>query len=97
MSQPQVRIHNPLARNGYTSLKSAQRYVARGRARWRKDGSLEFIESEADYRAVSVMRSEDGYDRDVSRGAMASLDAIKHLPVAGNVVKLITRHKRKAA
>jgi hypothetical protein len=98
MSQPQVKVFNPKGRNGFTSLKSAQRYVKRGLARWRKDGAVEFIDDTGDYRAVAVLSVEQltrcGYDRDVSCGAMASLDAIKHLPVAGNVTKLLTRTTR---
>ena len=99
MPQPQVRVHNPKTRNAFTSLKSARRYVERGRARWRADGSVEFIEDASDYRAVAVKLSHErlmqiGYDRDVSCGAMASLEAIQGLPLAGNVIRLLTVTRR---
>ncbi len=62
--------------------------------------AIDFISDESDYRAVSVANAnrlrEIGYDRDVAQGAMASLDAIKGLPLAGNVVRLLTVTRRRA-
>lgn len=44
MSKPQVKIYNPQGRNGYTSLKCAQKHVKRGGARWKvEDEIVEFI------------------------------------------------------
>lgn len=98
VSQILVRVYNPKSQKSFTSRKSAQRYVARGLARWRQDGSVEFIDDEQDYRAVAVMSAqrlqEIGYDRDVS-GARASLDAIAGLPVIGDTMKLFTKARTR--
>jgi hypothetical protein len=45
MPKPQVKVYNPKGRYGYASLKSATRDVKRGRAFWRADGSVEFIDA----------------------------------------------------
>ncbi len=99
MSKLQVVIRNPKSPNGYTSLKSAQRYVERGRARWVQENAIvEFIDDKADYRAEAVEKSQErtlramqiGYDFDVNFGQRASLDAIKNLPVAGDPAKCFT-------
>jgi hypothetical protein len=94
-----VRVFNPTSQKIFTSRKSAERYVSRGRARWLADGSVEFIGDDDDYRAASVAESIErqrqlGYDRDVSQGRRASFEAIKNLPICGDPVKLFTKQTR---
>lgn len=100
MSKSQVRIFNPVGRNKYTSLRQTERLLSRGLARRRPDGSIEIIES--DHRsAASHISSERliqiGYDRDVNTGAVASLDAIRGLPCAGDVMRLLIRRSKRSA
>jgi hypothetical protein len=86
----EVRILNAASGQQYTSRKNADRAVRRGVARWAVDERGECLEFLTDGRAAairaSVLRSIDeaGYDYASSTGR-ASLDAIKHLPVAGGL------------
>lgn len=63
--------------------------------------SVEFIRDPDDYRACAIKISAErlmqlGYDREVVGGLMASLDAIKHLPVAGDPAKVFTTANTRA-
>lgn len=93
-----VRILNPRHGRTYTSLKSANAEVDRGAAEFR-DGGLWLLDSTP--RAAFILGAVNGsveatYDREC-RGAMASLDSIKHLPVVGDVVKLFVKQTGRKA
>ena len=78
-----VRICNPVSGPGYTSARAAARYIKRGLAEQVTPGVIRFVRG--DYRDPQPLGP-------ISVG-MASLDAIRGLPVAGDVVRLITGHK----
>lgn len=84
---------------GRLSRKEAKRYVKRGRARW-VDDSLTFIHDAGDYRELSVQRSVSqvgwGYQQ-ASRIGIATLDAIRHVPVVGRPDLLLTERRRPVA
>src|SRR5258707_289187 len=73
VSQLQVRIHNPLGRNGYTSAKSAQRSADRGRARWRVDGKLMPAGFRPDSRLIAMHRCGVEFIEDPSDYRSASV------------------------
>src|ERR1035438_8331025 len=79
-----VIIANPVSGCGFTSLKHAQRYIRRGRARLLSDGRLEFIPASYQHQsAASASR------RVLFHGGLATIGAVKGLPVAGDPTKLL--------
>lgn len=90
-----VRITNPTAGCGWTSLRNALRYIQRGLARWTKDGAIEFVAS--DPRVMTVRVSyETEYDRAAHAG-LADMDAIRNVPVVGRPELLLTERSRRRA
>ena len=86
-----VKITNPAGGVGWTNRKRAKSYVRRGRASWLDDHTIQFIHQTIDSVVITSARlSEFEYDRAAHNG-IASRDAIKHLPVAGPVDRLLTR------
>jgi hypothetical protein len=83
-----IRVSNPVsAATTYISVKSAERYVARGRARWQNDSTIYFIEDSYDRRAAErayYVMSQLAYDR---IGQM-SVEQVTGLPVIRDPVKL---------
>lgn len=79
---------NPVSGHQLTfiSQRNAERYVKRGRARWRGD-AIVFIEGTHDRLSAEKMASQSGYDR-VGRMNTQQLHGI---PMLGDVVKLFTR------
>lgn len=97
-----VRILNPAGGRGYTSRKCAERYIREGRAQWawdEKGPCVEFLENHPRHVAVVThVRARTEYDLAAATG-MASLEAIRNLPVGGDVVLVVMvspRRKRKA-
>lgn len=87
-----IVILNPRHGRTYTSRKSAEAEVARGAAEFR-DGGLWLLDGSpraAMIRDAVIGSAEATYDQ-ASREGIASRDAIKHLPVVGDVVKLFIR------
>jgi hypothetical protein len=85
-----IRVANPVSGQlTYISVKAAERYVVRGRARWRDERTIAFIE-DTHYRQSAerlVQLEQDlAYDR---VGAM-TLEQIKGVPVIGDPMKLFT-------
>lgn len=70
----------------YISQRNAERYVKRGRARWRGD-ALVFIEGTHDRISAEKMASQTGYDR---IGQMRARQ-VTGIPMLGDVTKLFTR------
>jgi hypothetical protein len=88
-----IRVTNPTSGAPFTSRQRAKRYIAQGMADWVEYGvSIRLIRS--DHRVRSVARAIDltiaGYDRDVSSGDIAAVEAIQGLPIAGSVIRLLT-------
>ena len=82
-----VRIVNPISGCGYTSRARADRYVRRGMAHYVIQAGVRCLEfqpenARANQAASSAKRSAQlGYDRASSSG-LATLDAVRNLPVA---------------
>jgi hypothetical protein len=93
-----VQILNPAGGVGYTSYKRAVRDVLRGRARWR-NGKLQYIDSDLRHQAAVIsaerLRAIE-YDLAASTG-FAPLDAIRNLPMAGDLDRLFGRGKQRRA
>ena len=95
-----IRIENPAGGMGTVPAHRAKRYVASGRAQWEIYGVSIWL-NESDHRTCSAVRTvaDMGYDR-ASAGGLASQKAIRGLPVAGDVVKVVmlrSRRSKKAA
>ncbi len=75
---PTVRILNPAAGDGWTTVKQAQAYVASGAAVWRNkpDGSLAI--KFAQFRAANSTLEWDGIDRS---DAPATLEQMEGVPL----------------
>jgi hypothetical protein len=78
-----IRIENPAAGCGFTSLNRARRFVRKGQAEWAEGGaSIRFLES--DHRHQSAQRSESetrmGYESAVGEG-IAQLAALRKVPI----------------
>jgi hypothetical protein len=90
-----VHIFNPSSGSAWTSHRRATAYIRRGVARWRKDGSIEFITS--DERCIKVER-ETEYDKAAHSG-VAEIRSFKHFPLVGDkmlALVLPTRRTRQA-
>jgi hypothetical protein len=96
-----VRILNAAEGRGHTSWKNADRYVRRGDADWcRPDGTLDrkgrcLMFKVGTSRSIAVRTSVErrtkvdiAYDT-ASNSGLASLDAIKHLPIARDPLKML--------
>lgn len=70
----------------YISQRNAERYVKRGRARWRGD-AIVFIEGTHDRISAERLASQSHYDR---IGQMTT-QQVTGIPMLGDVVKLFTR------
>jgi hypothetical protein len=84
MSKSQVRLLNGAHERGFTSLKNAKRYVARGHARWRQHLSGPAIEFTQTHPAHErVLLSEPGRidGRFDNRSLPATLEEQRHLPL----------------
>jgi hypothetical protein len=81
--QKSIQIENSVSGQGQTSMKSAQRYIAQGRAAWaRPNQSIRFVES--DYRCCAARESAAASRADYDRAAwsgMASLRELGNLPM----------------
>ena len=81
---------NPVSgKRTFIALRNAERYVARGRARWHGD-AIVFIEDRYDRAAAErtvALASACAYDR-IGRMTM---DQIAGVPVIGDITKLFTR------
>ena len=88
-----ILIENP-APGGerYTSRRSAERYVARGRARFVRPDRIEFIETDYRNQSASVASTDRGYDL---RGRLV-LREIRRIPCL-KPVELITIRRKRAA
>jgi hypothetical protein len=88
--KPKIRVANPVSvRMTYISRKAAERYVARGRARWHTHSTIHFIEDSYDRRAAERsmrLSSQLAYDR---IGRM-TLEQMQGIPVIGDPLKLFT-------
>ena len=92
-----VRIQNPAGGSGYTSRKSAEHLVSRGRARWLDISTIAMVESDPRHQAAErCARSCHEYDRAAHSG-IASVEAIRNLPVAGPAERLLTERRRGMA
>ena len=85
-----IRVANPLSRElTYISRDSAERYVARGHARWRNHRTIVFVE-DTDHRFAAeqsmAQLTRSGYDRIPKM----TTDQIAGIPVIGDVTKLFT-------
>lgn len=91
-----VRVLNPIAiSQTYISRKNAERYVARGRARWEGDRMIKFIEDSHDRRSAErayQFESQRGYDRI----GLMSVEQVAGLPTIGDPMKLFTLRGRYA-
>jgi hypothetical protein len=88
-----IRILNAADGQGFTSRKTADRYIGRGVAIIGKDASGEYLEFKstgpAAHVAAAVLREIDiGYALAAENG-LASLDAIRRLPIAGDPLRLL--------
>ena len=97
-----VRILNPAGGRGYTSRKSAERYVRKGRARWVVDMGQECIEFHSQHhghlaavRSVESAHDESAYDR-VAGSGLASIDALRNLPIAGDPMRVLMKRTRRS-
>jgi hypothetical protein len=86
-----IKVLNPVSgKRTFITRRNAERYVARGRARWHGNASIEFIEDSHDRAAAHrsvVLASQPGYDR---IGVM-TVEQIAGIPVIGDISKLFTR------
>jgi hypothetical protein len=85
-----VRIIQTDGSIGWTSRKSAERYIARGLAHERPDGCLAFIAD--DHRVVSAHQGK-GRPLYGNGDGFATLEAVEGLPVAGPAIRLFTGHR----
>jgi hypothetical protein len=94
---PRKKLKIPIQGGGMTSLAHAERYQRRGVARI-VNGVLVFFGDPKIHRRASVDRSKEiGYDRAAHSG-LATLQAIRNIPVAGPIERLLTEpSKRRAA
>ena len=94
-----IRIENPIAGAGFTSLNRAKRFVKRGLAEWVEPGaSIRFVRDPRDHRdAASPVKEATRYwyERSVQTG-MAQLAALANTPVVAPS-KLLNLGKRKGA
>jgi hypothetical protein len=94
-----IKILNPVGGPGWTSIKRAIKDVRRGRARLVREGVIEYIRSDSDPRDLAVMGTArlaaSGYDRASCTG-IASIQAIRGLPVAGPAERLLTERRRRS-
>jgi len=93
-----IRIVNPIQQGScWTGRNRAERYVRIGRAVFVGPNSIRFIDS--DLRNASALKraasAADKYDR-VARTGVASLSAIKNLPVVGKPLVLLTDTRRSS-
>jgi hypothetical protein len=89
LPKPKIRVLNPVSgRRTFIARKAAEKYVARGRARWRGDAVF-FVESYARDAAEksAAVETQCGYDR----VGLMTMDQVAGLPMLGDVVKLFTR------
>lgn len=85
-----IRVANPVSiQLTYIPLKNAQRYVARGRARWQNEHTICFIEDSHD--RVAAQRSM-WYESQLAYDRIGQMHAeqVKGIPVLGDVMKLFT-------
>lgn len=85
-----IRVANPVSLSlTYIPLKSAERYVARGRAHWQNERTIRFIEDSHDRAAAQrTMRYESQFAYD--RIGQMQVEQVKGIPVLGDVMKLFT-------
>lgn len=83
-----VKVVNPVSGHQLTfiSQRNAERYVKRGRARWRGE-ELVFIEGTHDRLSAERLASQGNYDR---IGQMSARQ-VTGIPMLGDVTKLFTR------
>jgi hypothetical protein len=90
-SPAKVKVLNPVSgRRTFITLRNAERYVSRGRARWHGNTAIAFIEDSHDRAAAHrsvVLASQLAYDR---IGTM-TFRQLAGIPVLGDVTKLFTR------
>lgn len=94
-----IKIQNPIAGSGFTSLNRAKRFVKRGLAEWTEVGaSIRFIRDPRDHRdAASPVKEATRYwyERSVQTG-VANAAALANTPVVAPGV-LLGLGKRKGA
>lgn len=87
MLKDKIRVLNPVSgKRTFISRRNAERYVSRGRARWR-NGDIHFIEDSHDRAAAErsvALASKAGYDR----VGLMTMDQVAGLPMLGDVSKL---------
>ena len=100
-----IKILNPVSGSGYTSQKKALWYVRSGQARIVCRNGIEHLEFLAgSVRSARVrecfekrMSERDlGYDRAAGSG-LASIDALRNLPIAGDPMRVLMKRTRRAA
>ena len=91
--QRSVRILNPASGCGYTSHRRAAEYVRQKRAVW-QGSAIRFLTADPRHQAVQVSAQSD-YDRAANSGC-ASIDAIRNLPMVGDVLRILMRRERAA-
>ena len=86
-----IEILNPVGDSRFTSVAGARRLVDRGRADWVNErGTMKILLNE-NHRAIRagialsaiLVRRGEG-------GGMATLDGVRHLPVAGPAIRVFT-------
>lgn len=79
MPKPVVIIENPsVCGSRFTSFRAAERYIAKGRARWSGKLKLRFIED--DYRNLSATETSLAKNRGYDARGILTLDEIQNLP-----------------
>ena len=90
-----IRVANPVSgKLTFIPFENAQRYVDRGRARWRNDRTIVFFsDSQSRFAgaASSMLQERIGYDR---VGQM-NIDQVTGFPMIGDPVKLFTLRNPK--
>ncbi len=95
-----IRIENPIAGSGFTSLNRAKRFLKRGLAEWVEPGvSIRFIRDPRDHRDQSAQQSGGltryWYERAAHSG-IADTAELANTPVVA-AAKLLNLGKRKGA
>lgn len=86
-----IRVSNPVGGQlTYMPLRAAQRYVARGRARWQNPRTICFIEDSPDRRSAEKSAAALGTQLAYDRIGRMTLEQIEGIPVIGDPVKLFT-------
>lgn len=90
-----IRVLNPVSgRVTFIPRRNAEKYVARGRARWHDDRSIAFIMGTYDRNSAErshALASQAAYDRI----GLMTVEQLAGVPVLGDPMKLFTLRKRR--